>query len=919
MNKLGYYIQATVGIPGLVEAIREVRPPTLLTHANDRGLLQTIRRDLSPETFVVGRLHLDVHDQDVWLAGDGERAGRGEWLDDDAARSSGRAFAERVLDHDFGMATERYPNEPGGRLLIDVWMSLNECLPGPMSDDWQKGSAEEREKLRAKARALDAFQVGFRERLQEEGLEAVAFNFGAGNFQKAEHYLDWFPRTLGSYIYLGFHEYGWPTLYPDAARGTESAACLYRDCMEGIQKAFPGREYKVIITEAGLARMYHHAKKEAGDVGWLYEGETISEDDYLASLSWYNEQLGQDDYVLGACLFNVGPEDRWKTFRHLGVDNKGVRLGIVDRIRDWEAPRDLASAEEAMPVILEGRITSGGKPVGGAEVRLLGSPHTLGADSRAVAYDPTGSAWTRSITGFGGSLWNTWQKLVAPEVSGLSYEEFKGEVVDYNPSLAESGGRLKAGEVYLFPEARVDAAARGLDDDNIVWDRQLTGFSGHRWACWCKYVRGKVQGLDWNTFMVDVVTKNEGLVKDGYVFRASKSYLLPRNAGQYEYTRVAHTDAQGRYRLAELPPGRFDLEVRAEGYRQHRQVIDLDADTTLNLALEAVPVVVVPTAGPFVTVRGRQFAIEGRPFRFIGVNLRGLAHYGMGKFDIAAQRVQLKHAHEMKVRVVRLFLAHKEAPQEEIATRLARTLDLLRSEYPQMYLVPAFTDLYINSEMYPQGDDGYYESGPGGAWTILGARWFSEGYKQNYLPLVRHIVGRKAFRNEPQILAWEIGNELKLDGKPGQFIKFNQAVADEIRSLDPNHLITTGMMSTAHAGLNRDQWTRLYSHANLDFITCHIYNADYRDDDSKVGVAVNKPFIVEEAGFDGKPGDNRAEQIKRDMDTMLDNRRAAGYMQWGFMAEGDNRDGDRDRGMDWVYHSDWNDLFGAYKERAERL
>ena len=60
MNKLGFYAQVTTGIPGLVEAIRDVKPPTLLTHANDRGLLQAIRRDLSPDTFIVGRLHLDV-------------------------------------------------------------------------------------------------------------------------------------------------------------------------------------------------------------------------------------------------------------------------------------------------------------------------------------------------------------------------------------------------------------------------------------------------------------------------------------------------------------------------------------------------------------------------------------------------------------------------------------------------------------------------------------------------------------------------------------------------------------------------------------------------------------------------------------------------------------------------------------------
>jgi hypothetical protein len=335
-HKLGFYVQVTTGIPGLSEAIRQVKPPTLLTHANDRGLLQAIRRELSPETFVIGRLYLKVHEQNVWLAGDGDRAGRGEWLAGEAARNNGRAFAQKVLDHDFFMATERYPNEPGGRLLIDAWMSLNECLAGPMSEEWQQGTDEERAKLRAKAQAVDYFQVGFRERLQEAGLEAVAFNFGAGNFQKAEHYVDWFPRSLESYVYLGFHEYGWPTLYP--AAGTSTSGKLYRGIMNKIREVY-GDHHQAIITEAGLARMYKHktCPEHYGgkcDLGWLYPDGPISQDDYWQSLAWYNAELCQDDYVLGACLFNVGPNDDWWTFRHLGVDNEGQPITIIDRIKN---------------------------------------------------------------------------------------------------------------------------------------------------------------------------------------------------------------------------------------------------------------------------------------------------------------------------------------------------------------------------------------------------------------------------------------------------------------------------------------------------------------------------------------------------------------------------------------------------------
>jgi hypothetical protein len=252
-------------------------------------------------------------------------------LDCEAARDNGRAFAERILAHDFGMARERYPNEPGGRLLIDAWMSLNECLVGPMSGEWKEGTDEERQKLRAKATAFDCFQVGFRERLSEEGLEAVAFNFGAGNFQTGESYLSWFPRTLESYVYLGFHEYGWPTLMADPEQSSVTLATTYREVMEELRQQY-GDRHKVIITEAGLARMLKYPQDD--DVGWLNTVDPISQEQYWASLEWYNQELIRDGYVMGACLFAVGHRPMWETFRHLGVDNDGQPLTIISRIAD---------------------------------------------------------------------------------------------------------------------------------------------------------------------------------------------------------------------------------------------------------------------------------------------------------------------------------------------------------------------------------------------------------------------------------------------------------------------------------------------------------------------------------------------------------------------------------------------------------
>ena len=57
----------------------------------------------------------------------------------------------------------------------------------------------------------------------------------------------------------------------------------------------------------------------------------------------------------------------------------------------------------------------------------------------------------------------------------------------------------------------------------------------------------------------------------------------------------------------------------------------------------------------------------------------------------------------------------------------------------------------------------------------------------------------------------------------------------------------------------------------------------------------------------------------KDMETLFA-RGARGYMQWAFMAgNADNGDGDKDRGMDRRFHTDWDTLFDAYRQRAAQL
>ncbi|MFM7585048.1 MAG: hypothetical protein ACKO9F_20305, partial [Caldilinea sp.] len=408
-NRLGFYLQNTNNEAGLWDAISQVQPPTILIHhdAFNDMLLAEIRSRRSPDSFIVGRWYLENNQQTAMLEnGDPE--------------GEGRRLAERILTYDFEKFKRRTQS---GRLFIDAWMSLNESLPGPASGSFRENPA----RFRALYAAYDRFQVAFRDRLVAEGIEAVAFNFAAGNFSEAAHYLDYFPRTLATYTYLGFHEYGWPSLIPGS--GTHTGAGLYRAVLHHARRS-DGRRHQILITEAGVTRAYGTSFH---DEGWLNQAQPLDENTYWESLAWYNTLLDQDE-VLGACLYQVGHRGDWATFRHLGVDNAGRPLHLMERIADLRtqsAARAVAPAAVAAPAALPhparllqlaGQVTLDGNAVAGVGVRLVGDLATLGAVRGAAIVAPDAVTWSRQVTGFSGTVRTAWDRFVAGRVAGLTWD-----------------------------------------------------------------------------------------------------------------------------------------------------------------------------------------------------------------------------------------------------------------------------------------------------------------------------------------------------------------------------------------------------------------------------------------------------------------------------------------------------------------
>ena len=919
-NKLGFYLHVSVDQHGLWDAITRVQPPVMLIHADtaNQMLLEEMRRWRSPATFVVGRLYKDLATQQAIL-------------DHPDPEGQGRMLADELIRYDFGFAFKRGEN---GRPLVDAWMTLNECIPGPASATFQ----QERALMLRRYEHYDRLQAAFLQQMRAAGLEGVAFNFAAGNFVEASHYLDYFPRTLESYVYLGFHEYGWPALNPH--QGAATSAGIYRRIMAGLRARY-GDRHRAIMTEAGLTRAYGHPQNP--DRGWLDPAETLDEEFYWEqSLAWYNRLMAADDYVLGACLYEVGHHGDWVTFRHLGEDNQNNPLRIVDRIVAMkDAGRAGLRPLQAAPplpaprprIAVAGRVLYDHKPVPGATVRLFGGAETLGRVRGAVLAAGSGVTWSRRVAGFAGSLRAAWTRYVAGAVAGITWAEFKAKAPVYNPALAASG-QFIAGESYLLPENRAPAP--------LEWDRTLAGYAGTVRTCWLDNVQGKVIGLNYLAFRRGVLRHNPALAAAGGRFDAAQRYWLPRTRGEHEFVLTAVTGAQGRFRFAGLPAGEYRLEATAPGCGLFTTGFSAGADTAITAALPRLhlnrggPAAAGLTAGTFVQVAGDEFVESGRRLRFIGVNIRGLVHYGDGRtlqFTSDGHRgEQLRAARDLGARVVRVFLPCVHADAAQTAAGLRRVLEIMRAETPNLYLLPALSNLYADVPFRVRGDDGFYARiDPAFHTDLLNSAFFAGGYRVNYLDFVRQVVAE--FRGEPRIFAWEIGNELKLNpagggpvGDPNvaAFIAFNLAVATEIRRLDPNHLITTGMLSTHHAWLHTPELRRrLYSSPLIDFITVHCYNDEFQHDDSGLAAELRKPFIVEEAGYGqdylGDRFGERPDLTRADLNRWF-NLGARGYMPWGFMATGnDIGDGDGDSGFDRALHGDWDALFSIYRAKADEL
>jgi hypothetical protein len=280
-----------------MEFIRRARP-RVVKAVDDLGWLSEVKQ-VSPNTVTIGRIH-------------GQNEDVAEVMDPVAAAN------EYVASQ-----LEKYRLNPG----VDFWEGWNEFVPvSPARMAWY---------AQFEARRVCA--------LQELGLRGAVGGFSVGVPEYADMAV-FMPALEAAYRCGGIftlHEYNSPTMScgvfsgqaglipggPDLGVASGYHALRYRYWYEAYLKARGMGDLPLVISEAGIEGRPTPGGPcdDPGGRAWKSYGEwwvahglgPTPAEAYVNVLAWYDQQIRQDPYVIGATLFTAGAingGDTWHPF-----------------------------------------------------------------------------------------------------------------------------------------------------------------------------------------------------------------------------------------------------------------------------------------------------------------------------------------------------------------------------------------------------------------------------------------------------------------------------------------------------------------------------------------------------------------------------------------------------------------------------
>ena len=350
----------------------------------------------------------------------------------------------------------------------------------------------------------------------------------------------------------------------------------------------------------------------------------------------------------------------------------------------------------------------------------------------------------------------------------------------------------------------------------------------------------------------------------------------------------------------------------------------------------------------FVRVEGTQFTIDGKSYRYIGANYWYgglLATNGeKGKQRLKTELDFLKKNGVTNLRIMvgaeGLTTYPYRVPGEkalqphpgQFDEKIMYGLDYLLNELGKrnMKAVLHFTNTWdwsggLGQYLQWNGFGPQPHSKYGGYTWNADQHYTAQFYTSQksmdeldtYIKYVLHrinSVNGKKYTDDPAIMAWEIINEPRpMEQSANQaFLAWMQHVSALVKSIDHNHLLTTGSEGDIASSGDMSIFQQIHADKNIDYATIHIWpknwgwfqdtaivanyptiiaNAtDYIARHLAVAQALNKPLVIEEFGLprDAQSFSIKATTISRNkwyefvFGEMIKNTGIAGANFWAF-------------------------------------
>ena len=404
----------------------------------------------------------------------------------------------------------------------------------------------------------------------------------------------------------------------------------------------------------------------------------------------------------------------------------------------------------------------------------------------------------------------------------------------------------------------------------------------------------------------------------------------------------------------------------------------------------------------FVDVKDGKFVCEDYPSHYVGTNfwygaILGSEGVGGDRARLEAELDTLKALGMTNLRV----LVGGDGP-DGIPTRVSPTLQKEPGVYNDTvfwgldYLLAEMGErnmkavLYINNSWEWSGGYGMYLEWAGAGKALIPAEVGYSAYmnsvskfvtnekaKEMFYDHVRYVVSRtntvtgKPYKDDPAIFSWQIGNEPRCfrADKEGQdaFVDYMWTTAALIKSIDPNHMVSSGSEGEMGCENSLELYERIHSCPDIDYMNIHIWpynwnwvrektlatnlpvaikNTDnYIDAHLALAAKYGKPVVLEEFGFprdgfqfkQGTSTDSRDAYYKHVFGRIVESAREGGlfaglnFWGWGGLAgqsetnlywqPGDDYCGDpaqEQQGLNSVYASDVSTT-AIIKESAEAI